>query len=97
MSNYISRFNGGITVLEQSKSTAASTSSNKPTGTHLLSIPLMAGGMTWELHMVHKSTDPDVINKVTVIGLLYQIGPPDPFHSISRPKVFQVYRQATAL
>ncbi|KAJ0027345.1 hypothetical protein Pint_35734 [Pistacia integerrima] len=34
-----------------------------------------------ELHMVHTSIDPNVTNKITVIGLLYKIGPPDPFLS----------------
>ncbi|KAJ4704997.1 Alpha carbonic anhydrase [Melia azedarach] len=34
-----------------------------------------------ELHMVHKSLDPNVKNKITVIGLLYRMGPPDPFLS----------------
>ncbi|GAV81133.1 Carb_anhydrase domain-containing protein, partial [Cephalotus follicularis] len=34
-----------------------------------------------ELHMVHSSPDPNVQNKVAVIGLLYQIGPPDAFLS----------------
>ncbi|XP_044490644.1 alpha carbonic anhydrase 7-like [Mangifera indica] len=34
-----------------------------------------------ELHMVHTSIDPNATNKITVIGLLYKIGAPDPFLS----------------
>ncbi|XP_039069091.1 alpha carbonic anhydrase 4-like [Hibiscus syriacus] len=32
-----------------------------------------------ELHMVHQCEDPKVKNNVTVIGQLYQFGPPNPF------------------
>ncbi|XP_022143912.1 alpha carbonic anhydrase 7-like [Momordica charantia] len=34
-----------------------------------------------ELHMVHLSSDPNVKNKIAVVGQLYKIGPPDPFLS----------------
>ncbi|KAF8042650.1 hypothetical protein BT93_A1094 [Corymbia citriodora subsp. variegata] len=34
-----------------------------------------------ELHMVHESTDPDVENKIAVVGLLYKNGVPDAFLS----------------
>ncbi|XP_030452431.1 alpha carbonic anhydrase 7-like [Syzygium oleosum] len=34
-----------------------------------------------ELHMVHVSTDPDVVNKIAVVGLLYKTGQPNAFLS----------------
>ncbi|KAJ9184354.1 hypothetical protein P3X46_004086 [Hevea brasiliensis] len=34
-----------------------------------------------ELHMVHVNTDPNVKYNITVIGILYKIGPPDAFLS----------------
>ncbi|KAI6697961.1 hypothetical protein NL676_018080 [Syzygium grande] len=34
-----------------------------------------------ELHMVHVNTDPNVENKIAVVGLLYKIGRPDAFIS----------------
>ncbi|XP_065856255.1 alpha carbonic anhydrase 7-like [Euphorbia lathyris] len=34
-----------------------------------------------ELHMVHENTDPNVKNKIAVVGLLYKIGQPDSFLS----------------
>ncbi|XP_071908311.1 carbonic anhydrase Nec1-like [Coffea arabica] len=34
-----------------------------------------------ELHMVHLSTDPNLKNKIAVIGVLYKIGKPDKFLS----------------
>lgn len=38
--------------------------------------------------MVHTSIDPNATNKITVIGLLYKIGAPDPF--LSKVKDFYV-------
>ncbi|KAI5680734.1 hypothetical protein M9H77_01961 [Catharanthus roseus] len=35
-----------------------------------------------ELHMVHLSTDPNVKNKIAVVGVLYKIGKPDKFLSV---------------
>ncbi|KAM7526175.1 hypothetical protein LguiA_016077 [Lonicera macranthoides] len=34
-----------------------------------------------ELHLVHLSTNPNVQNKIAVVGVLYKIGKPDPFLS----------------
>lgn len=34
-----------------------------------------------ELHMVHQNTDPNLKNKITVVGVLYKIGKPDKFLS----------------
>ncbi|XP_043816453.1 alpha carbonic anhydrase 7 isoform X1 [Manihot esculenta] len=36
-------------------------------------------GYKMEMHMVHLSTDPKVKNNIAVVGLLYEIGPPDAF------------------
>ncbi|KAL1545809.1 carbonic anhydrase [Salvia divinorum] len=34
-----------------------------------------------ELHLVHLNTDPNVINRIAVVGILYKIGTPDQFLS----------------
>ncbi|KAG6433984.1 hypothetical protein SASPL_105603 [Salvia splendens] len=34
-----------------------------------------------ELHLVHLSTDPNLINRIAVVGILYKIGTPDQFLS----------------
>lgn len=34
-----------------------------------------------ELHLVHLNTQPNVKNRIAVVGILYSIGTPDPFLS----------------
>lgn len=39
--------------------------------------------------MVHLSTDPKVKNNIAVVGLLYEIGPPDAF--LTKVKISPTY------